>query len=555
MQEAVAAWRGSDRKAWQRSAEEESARRAARELARERRHQRLQIEKKEPVVLTMVDHERGMGILMPIFSLPAPHGIGTLGRPSMAYLDWLEAAGARYWQILPLNPTGLGDSPYASPSSWAGNPALIDLDALVEEELLDPEELSILDEAWTAASAEQGREDRIYYSALEEPRRALLKKAFDRARKAGWRADSAFQKENEHWLRDFALFSVIKETEGGVSWRQWPEPLKRRDPEAIQHFADQHEEMLLEVCWEQEIFYTQWNALKNAANERGILLIGDIPIYVAEDSADVWAHTEAFQLNAALESEAVAGVPPDFYNEEGQLWGNPLYDWNEMKKDGYMFWVARMAHSLRLYNVIRLDHFIGFARYWRIPAGAATAKEGSYVPGPGLDFFRTMEQKLGPLPILVEDLGVVEESVLRLRRQTGFPGMCPIEFAFGGEDSEYLPHNHVSRSSVYTSTHDSDTLRGWWEEVATPDEWEKMIDYFGLEAEEGMLWGILRGLAASVADFCIFAMQDVLMLGNEARLNRPGTVGGNWNWRLLTMDDAYAEAPRLHAMAVRFGRI
>ncbi|MDY6086345.1 MAG: 4-alpha-glucanotransferase [Peptoniphilaceae bacterium] len=547
-------WRGLFADERPLSREEEVRHAAQAELARERRRLRVEIEKTEPVRLTMVDYSRGVGILLPIFSLPSPHGIGTFGAAAFQFIDFLAEAGVRYWQILPLNPTGYGESPYASHSSWAGNPFFIDLDLLVEAGWLAPEDLIPLDYAVEMEERVNGH-DQVAYRAVKQYREKLLKKAFRRAGDENAVALRAFFADHDYWLHDYALYRVIKEEQDDAVWTAWPEDLKRRDPEALAAFAASHERELAYVYWEQFLFFRQWEALKARANEKGILIIGDIPIYVALDSADCWANPEMFQLDDDFAPKAEAGVPPDAFSEDGQLWGNPVYDWDALKATGYSFWISRLAHTMRLYNVIRLDHFIGFSRYWSVPAGESTAKNGTYIEGPGMDFFRAAERALGPLPILVEDLGVMDEQVIRLRRQTGFPGMCPIEFAFGEADSEYLPHNHERRSSVYTSTHDSDTLKGWWDEVATEEEKERMISYFGLNVQEGMLWGILRGVCGSVAELCIFSMQDLLMLGNEARINRPGTVGGNWSWRLERSEERHALAKRIRTMAMRYGRI
>lgn len=554
MSNEFASWIGAPRKEREYDEMEWRERKAQLALARERRHRELAIEKNEPVLLQQVDYERGLGILLPIFSLPSPHGIGTLGKDAFAFLDFLHDAGVRYWQILPLNPTGYGNSPYAGLSSWAGNPNLIDLDQLATEGFLEPAELEALDQQVREAAQNHGA-DRIAYETVIPARAVLLRRAFQRARQKEEGDLSAFIQAHRHWLEDYALYSAIKDDQEGRAWTDWPREIKLREPQALQAWRRAHRESIEAVCWEQFKFYQQWERLKRAADEKGVLFIGDIPIYVAMDSADVWTNPGVFQLDRECVPIAVAGVPPDAYSADGQLWGNPLYRWEALKETDYSFWISRLAHSMKLYHVLRLDHFIGFSRYWRVPAGAATAKEGQYLPGPGMDFFQTAERALGPLPILVEDLGVVDESVVRLRQQTGFPGMCPITFAFGGEDSDYLPHNLKRRAVVYSSTHDAEPLKGWWDETASAHEREKMSAYFGLEGEEGVLWGILRGVSSSVADLCIFPMQDLLMLGNEARMNRPGTVGDNWCWRLRPEDGWRTLTGHIRAMALRYGRI
>lgn len=564
---------------------------AKRLLDKERRKTLLRIEKEEPVQLQMVDFERGLGVILPIFSIPSPHGMGTFGKKAYEFLDFLHKSGIRYWQILPLNPTGYGDSPYSGTSSWAGNPYFIDLDILVEEGLLSKEEIEeainsarvdlvreaeeeaekkladqagkqiVGDERETEKEQADGGDqdaekvEKVNYALIEKYRLKILKKAYSRRPESQFEERRSFEKENAYWLKDFALYFTIKLKEDLKPWYEWPEDLKKREPEALEEIKEEEKETIDFIYWLQYKFYQQWEKLKDYAVKSGIYIIGDIPIYVAMDSADVWSNPAGFLLDENLNAMALSGAPPDFYNEDGQLWGNPIYDWEAQKKDDYSFWVARMAHSLRLYNVIRLDHFIGFERYWSVEPHEDTAKNGEFIKGPGIDFFHVMEDKLGPLPILVEDLGVMDEDVLYLRRQTGFPGMRPIVFAFGGDDSDYLPHNYVPRTSVYTSTHDSDTLKGWWDKVASDKEKARMIEYFGLDEQEGLLWGILRGVCSSVADFCIFPMQDLLMLGNEARINRPGTVGGNWDWRLSDNYISQELEIRIREMAELYGRI
>lgn len=557
-----------------RDREDKAQQEARRLLDKERRKTLLRIEKEEAVRLQMVDFERGLGALLPVFSLPSAHGIGTFGQAAYDFLDFLHRAGISYWQILPLNPTGYGDSPYAGTSSWAGNPYFIDLDILQEEGLLDKDDIEqvMTETASAMAGANEfnletyGSEDqnprpwpgkikKVNYEFIEKSRFKILKMAYERRPESQLEDRRKFENENAYWLKDYALYFAIKQREDLKSWTEWDPHLKERDPEALKEIEENEKETIDFVYWLQYKFYQQWEKLKDYAVKLGIHIIGDIPIYVAMDSADVWANSEDFLLDKDLNPLAISGAPPDFYNENGQLWGNPIYDWEAAKKDNYAFWVARMAHSLRLYHVLRLDHFIGFERYWSVMPHEETAKNGEFKKGPGIDFFHAMEDKLGPLPILVEDLGVMDEDVLYLRRQTGFPGMRPIVFAFGGDDSEYLPHNHVARTSVYTSTHDSDTLRGWWDEVAGEDEKARMREYFGLDEQEGLLWGILRGCCSSVADFCIFPMQDLLMLGNEARINRPGTVGGNWDRRLSENYISGELERRIREMAELYGRI
>ena len=501
--------------------------------------------KPREVALKSVAYERGMGIILAVFSLPSAHGIGSLGREAYRFIDFLKDSGMKYWQILPLGQTGYGDSPYSSFSSFAGNPYYIDLDLVRDQGLLTDEDLS--SEDWGSDPT------RVDYGCLYQNRIRLLHKAFLRSAGAFDDRLADFIEENGWWLKDYALFMSIKDRLEGKAWMQWPDSLKMRDREILLRFEEDHRNRIDFYYFIQFLFYQQWKQLKEYARRQGIIIIGDLPIYSAMDSADVWANSNLFLLDEGLRAKAVAGVPPDAYSELGQNWGNPLYDWDRMEADGYRYWINRVKWLNGLYDIIRLDHFIGFVHYWSIPAGELTAKNGQWNPGPGLKLFRVLEAELGPLPFLLEDLGLLSDEVIELREQTGFPGMSVIQFAFGGEDSAYLPHNQDKRSSIYSSTHDSSTLVGWWKDL---DAYSRryVSNYFGLREEDDPIWGILRGISASSAQLFLVQMQDLLGLDDRARINLPGTTGNNWQWRLLEGYDNEHLVGRLRELAGLYGR-
>lgn len=502
--------------------------------------------KSVPAELEIVEYERGLGILLPVFSLPSPGGIGTLGAEAYEFVDLLVRSGVRYWQILPLGPTSFGDSPYASFSAVAGNPYFIDLRALRDDGLLTDEEI---------AAADCGDDpERVDYGALYERRYIPLHTAFERMKDAEKEKRYWFRQANAGWLEDYALFMTIKKAQGGAPWIIWPKELRDRDPVVLERFRAEHAEEIDFHCFMQYYFFEQWGRLRKYANDRGIQIIGDIPIYVAGDSVEVWKNREDFLLDDEGRPIELAGAPPDPYNMDGQLWGNPVYDWAHQQADGYGFWERRLLAARNLYDIVRLDHFIGFYNYWSVPAGESTAAGGRWVLGPGFDFFKTMEEKLGPLPILVEDLGSLSDGVRAMRDRCGFPGMKPLQFAFGDDNTEeYRPHRHVARSAVYTSTHDSSPLLGWWNEA---DEETKRFarEYFDISIDKNPIFSILRGAAASVAAFCVFSMQDVLELGEESRINRPGIIGGNWTWRLKKDYAASYPEAQIKKLARLYGR-
>ena len=468
---------------------------------------------------------RRAGVLMPIFSLPSPYGIGTMGAAAREFVDFLAQGGQSCWQVLPLGPTGFGDSPYQSFSSWAGNPYFIDLDELAAGGLLEPGEYQDIE--W---GADPGAVD---YERLWRARFPVLRLACRRLPERDGAGLDRFRAENRAWLDDYALFMALKGKHGGAPWSRWPAGERLREPKAL---AAAREELAGEIAfWQgvQYLFFRQWRALKGYANGRGIALIGDLPIYAAADSADVWAHPEQFQLDGEGRPTEVAGCPPDAFTADGQLWGNPLFEWERMKEEGYRWWLGRIAHQFTLYDALRIDHFRGFDAYYAIPYGEATARNGRWRPGPGIDFFRAVREQLGKRDIIAEDLGFLTPSVHRLRRQAGFPGMKVLQFAFGSmeEGSDYLPHRYPRRCVVYTGTHDNDTVLGWMAS-APRRETAYAREYLRLSRREGYHWGMMRAAWASAADLAVIPMQDLLGLGSEARINTPSTLGGNWKWRV-----------------------
>ncbi len=468
---------------------------------------------------------RAAGVLMHLTSLPSPYGIGTMGAAARDFVEFLAAAGQRYWQILPVCPTSYGDSPYQSFSTFAGNPYLIDLDLLAADGLLEPAEYRTID--WESAP------DRVNYGALYQKRWAVLRKACARLLAAPPAAYGDFCRENAFWLPDYALFMALKDAHGGRPWTDWEPPLRRRDPDALAQARQTYAADL--DFWQavQYLFFAQWHALKAYANDRGIRIIGDLPIYVAADSVDVWSTPEAFQLDENLCPTEVAGCPPDGFSATGQLWGNPLYDWDAMARQEYAWWVRRIRVLCNTYDVLRIDHFRGFAGYYAIPYGSSDACGGRWRPGPGIALFRAVEKALGRPSILAEDLGFLTDDVRTLLRESGFPGMKVLEFGFDSRDGgDYLPHTYPRHCVVYTGTHDNEPVNGWFDTAPAADT-ARAVEYLRLTREEGYHWGMMRSAWGSVADLAIVQAQDLLGLGHEARMNTPSTLGGNWSWRAL----------------------
>ena len=465
---------------------------------------------------------RSSGILMHISSLPGPYGIGTMGKQAFRFVDFLEEAGQSVWQILPLTPTGYGDSPYQSCSTFAGNHYLIDLDTLVQQKLLKKEELDRIQWCYSENKADFGL---LYNNRLNVLRLAYNRFTDDEALEA-------FCRENDSWLPDFALFMALKDRFGGKPWYQWDEDLKFRKDAAIAQARAELGSQIRFFCFVQYLFYTQWNALRAYAHSKNIRIIGDVPIYVPYDSVEVWKDTQLFQLDEKLDPVAVAGCPPDAFSADGQLWGNPLYRWDVMAETGFAWWIRRLAAAGELYDVVRMDHFRGLEAYWSIPYGDETAKGGKWIKGPGMDFINAVKKGLPELNMIAEDLGFLTQEVLDLRDASGYPGMKVLEFAFDSrEPSDYLPHTYVSNTVCYTGTHDNMTMRQWFE-TSAPAAVEYATEYMNLTEKEGLVWGVVRTAYASVSDLCVIQMQDLLNLGGEARMNFPGTLSdANWTWR------------------------
>lgn len=499
---------------------------------------------------------RSSGLLLHVTSLPSPFGVGDLGPGAYRFVDYLARAGQRLWQVLPLVPAGLGHSPYASPSTFAGNPLLISPERLLDDGLLVPADL---------ARVPGFSESQVDYDRAVAFKRSLLERAFERFKRgegASLQADfEQFCNTHADWLEDYALFMALAEhheADGCRTWAEWPEPLARRDPDALddarERLADAVERRRL---W-QFLFDRQWTALRAYAHQRDVQVLGDLPIYVAYDSADVWAHPHLFELDRSLQPIHVAGVPPDYFSATGQRWGNPLYRWDRMQADGFAWWVRRLARTLDLVDVVRLDHFRAFEAYWSIPAHEETAVNGQWIEAPGEALFKALEAEFGsPLPIVAEDLGLITPEVRALKDRFQLPGMVVLQFGFGGDaTSEYLPHNYERNVVAYTGTHDNDTFEGWW---ASAGQAEKRFarTYLGLErSRRAASPEALRVLMASVADTVVTPLQDVLGLGNAARMNVPGQEDGNWAWRCpvsLLTDDSADRLRRLTRVSGRLG--
>ena len=504
---------------------------------------------------------RESGILMPVSSLPGPYGIGCFGAEALKFVDFLAAAGQHIWQLLPLSPTGYGDSPYQSCSAFAGNPYFIDLDALKADGLLTAAQLKAEPWGTDPLSVDYGTLYTSRYKVLRAAYAAWREKYAGRFGCAHYYPDDyyAFTLTNESWLNDYALYMALKTANGMKSWAEWPREYRLRDAGALAEFAAGQEEEIGFWKFLQYEFAVQWKKVKDYANEKGIKILGDIPIYVSADSVDAWVGGELFELDAQGGFARVAGCPPDYFSADGQLWGNPLYNWPYHKQTGYAWWVRRVRHALGIYDLLRIDHFRGFDTYWAIPAGSTTARTGKWENGPGMDLFRALEAALGKLPIIAEDLGDLVPSVRKLLADSTFPGMKVLQFAFGGGDNEYLPHNHVKNSVVYPGTHDNTTLTDWWVNAAPAKEKANAAAYLHLTPckptakevaavrTDAARIALLRAALGSVADRAIIPMADWLGLGAEAHLNTPGKLGGNWTWRAAEGFDAEPLASRIQA--------
>ena len=495
--------------------------------------------------------KRAAGILMPITSLPSEYGIGCFSKSAYDFVDWLKEAGQSYWQILPLGPTSYGDSPYQSFSTFAGNPYFISLKALVEEGVLTKEDCDKV--SWGR------RADSVDYEKIYKGRYKLLRKAYENSNTSENPDYQKFVAENSWWLSDYALFMAVKDQFGGVEWTKWAEDIRLRWANAMDYYR---RELYFDIEFQQYMqfkFYEQWMKLKKYANEKGIQIIGDIPIYVAMDSADTWAHPELFQLDEENVPVAVAGCPPDGFSATGQLWGNPLYKWEYHKQTNYDWWIKRIERSVQLYDVVRIDHFRGFDEYYSIPAGDKDATNGHWEKGPGIDLFNAIKYCLGNVNIIAEDLGYITDSVRQLVNDSGFPNMKVLEFAFDSRDSsgprDYLPYNYDKNCVVYTGTHDNETLKGWLDSIKS-EEIEMIQKYIGRKVEDKseLVDEVIRMAQASTANTCIIPMQDYLHLDNKARMNTPSTLGGNWCWRAKSTQITKKLSNTIKELTVIYGR-
>ena len=483
--------------------------------------------------------ERSSGILLHPTSLPGKYGIGSLGKEAFAFVDFLKKANQKLWQIFPLGPTGYGDSPYQSFSSFAGNPYLINFDLLIEQNLLTEEDLKNINFG--------ENEEYIDYGAIYNQKYPLLRKAYENFKildnKDLKEKFETFKTENESWLNDYSLYISLKNHFKGLPWNEWPKEIKNRYERAIAKYKKEIADDIEYHNFIQFLFFSQWSNLKKYANDNGIKIIGDIPIFVAADSADAWANPEIFLFDHDLKPSKVAGVPPDYFSPTGQLWGNPLYNWRRLKKTKYKWWIDRVKANLSLCDIIRIDHFRGFEAYWAVPFGEPTAENGKWEKGPGIDLFNAIKEQLGELPIIAEDLGLMTQGVIDLRDATGFPGMKILGFAFdSGEENDYLPHSYPRNCVVYTGTHDNDTIKGWFAKAKEEDK-QFAREYLNSRSDFDIHWDAIRAAWSSVANIAIAPIQDFLGLGSEARINTPGVAAGNWQWRLKegTLNDGLAD--------------
>ena len=492
---------------------------------------------------------RKSGVLLPISSLPSKYGIGTFSKEAYEFVDFLAAAGQTLWQILPLGPTGYGDSPYQAFSTFAGNPYYIDLEEFIKAGYITVSDCERLNFGTNP--------EYVDYGQMYGSRYFILQKAYAGAVEAGLEKDEDYQsflQENRFWLKDYGLYMAVKTAFDNVCWIEWDEDIRLRKPEAIEAYTRKYAHEIGFYYFQQYYFAKQWRALKEYANQKGIAIIGDIPIYVAFDSADTWARPELFQLDKENLPVGVAGCPPDAFSETGQLWGNPLYDWEYHKRTGYAWWIKRVAHCYELYDIVRIDHFRGFDEYWFVPYGDETAQNGHWCAGPGFELFQEMKRKLGDIRVIAEDLGFLTDTVLQLVKDTGFPGMKVLQFAFGGDaNNAYLPHNYKQNCIVYTGTHDNETTVGWYKNL---DHWTRgHVDrYLDISRDNDVNWRFIRAALSSVADTAVIPMQDYLGLGNEARMNMPSTLGKNWEWRMKADACTKELAEKILEMTKIYGR-
>lgn len=468
--------------------------------------------------------ERSSGILMHISSLPGEYGIGDFGKEAYKFVDFLNKANQKNWQILPLGVTSFGDSPYQCFSAFAGNPYFIDLNELLIYGFIDQDDLK----KYRLSNDNK----KVDYGLLYRNKMSILRIAFNNAKEPLFNKLKSFYESNMEWLREFSLFMAIKAKHNNRSLHEWEEQYKIYDSDEVLRFEKDNQEEIYFWVFTQYFFYRQWNKLKQYANEKGIRIIGDLPIYVSEDSSDVWRNPQYFNLDENLVPITVSGCPPDGFTDTGQLWGNPIYDWEAIEKDGYSWWIKRIKHSFKTFDILRIDHFRGFESYWEVKHGSENAVNGRWVKGPGNKLFDKIKEELGELNIIVEDLGFNTAQVREMVEESGFPNMKVLQFAFNPyEESEHAPHSYDKNSVVYTSTHDNQTIMGWFDGL-TRDIFEYTVKYLKLNYDEGLNWGIIRGAWASNANLAIASMQDFLALDDKARMNTPGTLGGNWTWRV-----------------------
>jgi 4-alpha-glucanotransferase len=496
------------------------------------------------------DSQRAAGVLLHPTSLPGSYGVGELGDEVIAFLDWAQSAGMRIWQVLPLNPPGYAASPYGCLSSFAGNPLLISAQRLLQDGLLTVEDV---------ADVPRFSDEHVEFERVSEFKFALLQTSWKRFEEsASDEQRAAFDAfviapEQQEWLDDYTLYMALKAQSGGAPWWSWDSALATRDTNALARARGEHAEAIRFWQYVQFLFFTQWALIREAARARGIRIMGDVPIYVADDSADVWGHQELFLLGDDGKPSAVAGVPPDYFSATGQRWGNPLYRWDVMREQSYRWWLERVRMNLRLADVVRLDHFRGFVAYWEVPADEPTAVHGRWMPGPGLALFEALREGLGgELPLIAEDPGFITQDVHELRRAIGVPGMKILQFGFGDGDA-HLPHRFDSNTVVYTGTHDNDTARGWFD-AASENERESALAYLGCTNADAIAFGLIRAAYTSVAEIAIIPMQDILGLGSDARMNTPGAEKGNWTWRLPAGALTREDAGRLKKLATLTGR-
>lgn len=495
---------------------------------------------------------RASGILLPVSSLPSKYGIGCFSKSAFEWIDFLQESGQTFWQILPLGPTSYGDSPYQSFSTFAGNPYFISLEELIEEGLLTREECEAANLGTNPSYVD--------YEKQYENRNPLLHKAYENSKKREDADFLKFEEEQKAWLSDYALFMALKDVHDKQAWNTWEKELIRKEPEVL---AKYREELADEICYYEYLqywFLKQWLKVKKYANDRGIRIIGDIPIYVAFDSADAWMNPELFAFDEDMNPIEVAGCPPDGFTADGQLWGNPIYDWEYHKKQNYAWWIRRIRHCEVLYDVVRIDHFRGFDEYFSIPYGAENAIGGHWEKGPGIDLFRKVEQALGWKQVIAEDLGYVTDSVRQLVHDSGFPGMKVLEFAFDSRDSgcanDYLPHNYPENSVAYTGTHDNETIAGWWKSI-TVKERKLARDYLcdNWTPDKDLYKCFISLVMRSSAKLCVIPMQDYMGLDNSCRMNQPSTVGKNWKWRIRRRELTAKLQKEIHGIALRYGRM